>query len=517
MPTVVPATLDYTARHPSRTVLVTGASGYVGGRLVTELLAAGFKVRASSRHVDSLRRFDWSEQAELVEADLGEKDDVARIMAGVDVVFYLVHSMGDKGEDFEEAEKRTARTVADAADAAGVRQMVYLSGLHPQDKPLEELSKHMRSRENVARIFLGSETPALVLRAATLIGSGSASFEIIRHLTERLPVMVAPQWISNQIEPLAIRDALYYLVSAADLAEPVNRAFDVGCGVTYEFADLLKMYGKEHGLRRWIFSLPLPLPMDKLSGGWIGLVTPVPAKLAVPLAQSMAEDAVTEEHDIEAVIPDPPGGLIAYPEAVRLAIKAERERGVPTSWDRSWTEVQDAADSLPTDPEWAGTSVYQDVRSRDSDLPAEKVWEVIEGIGGANGWYSAPALWRIRGVLDKLIGGPGLGGRRDPHRLSTGDRVDWWRVAELDRPRRLVLAAEMKVDGRAWLSLEVEDTEKGCTYTQRAVYAPTGLVGRLYWWSVAPFHAFVFPVMARNILAAARRGPGESSTADRAG
>lgn len=220
----VPPTLDYTARHPARTVLVTGASGYVGGRLVTELLAAGFQVRASSRRAAGLHRFDWSGEVELVEADLTEAEDVTRIMAGVDIVFYLVHSMGDKGQDFEEVEQRTATTVARAAGEAGVGQIVYLSGLHPRGRELEELSRHMRSRERVARILLEGEVPALVLRAATLIGSGSASFEMIRHLTERLPVMIAPRWIRNRIEPLAIRDALYYLVAAADLRRPATPA-----------------------------------------------------------------------------------------------------------------------------------------------------------------------------------------------------------------------------------------------------------------------------------------------------
>lgn len=505
MPTSLPATLDYVARHRERTVLVTGASGYVGGRLVTELLAAGFQVRASSRSTDSLRRFDWSEEVELVQADLTDAEDVARIMDGVDVAFYLVHSMGEKGQDFEKIEEHTAKIVTRAAGEAGVRQMVYLSGLHPRAKKLEELSKHMRSRERVARILLQAETPTLVFRAATLIGSGSASFEIIRHLTERLPVMVAPRWINNDIEPLAIRDALYYLVSAADLADPVNQESDIGCGQTYKFADLLRIYGRENGLRRRIVTVPLPFHMDQLSGGWIGLVTPVPARLAVPLAKSMAEDAVTEEHGIAQIIPDPPGGLIDYPQAVRLAAKAEQGRGVPTSWDRSWAKVADAADSLPTDPEWAGISVYEDVRSRDCDLPAEKVWEVIEGIGGVNGWYSVPVLWRIRGIIDRLIGGPGLGGRRDPRHLAVGDRVDWWRVAELDPPHRLVLAAEMKIDGRAWLVMEVTDRGEGCTYVQRALYAPTGLAGRLYWWSVAPFHVFVFPIMLRTIINTAQR------------
>lgn len=496
-------TLSFDAHHPQRTILVTGASGYVGGRLITELISAGFKVRAISRNIDSLRRFDWKDDVELVQADLSDPDGVAGIMQGVDIAYYLVHSMRDKDQDFEQVEQRTAQIFADAADAAQVKQIVYLSGLHPRKKKLQDLSKHMRSREKVARILLKAETPTIVFRAATLIGSGSASFEIIRHLTQRLPVMVAPGWISNRIEPLAIRDALYYLVCAADLEKPVNQESDIGCGKQYKFSDLLKIYGKTQGLTRHIFSLPVPLPMDKLSGGWIGLVTPVPARLAVPLAQSMAEDAVTEEHDIAEVIPDPPGGLIDYLTAVQLAVQANQHRGVPTSWDQSWNTHSGAADELPTDPEWSGESIYEDVRSAHCDLPAEKVWEVIEGIGGDNGWYSAPILWGIRGFIDRILGGPGLGGRRDPRHLEIGDRVDWWRVTQLERPHLLVLKAEMKVHGKAWLILTVTKDSDGCTYTQRACYSPTGLLGRIYWWSISPFHSIIFPTMLRTILRSA--------------
>jgi Protein of unknown function (DUF2867). len=318
-------------------------------------------------------------------------------------------------------------------------------------------------------------------------------------------VMTAPSWIDNSIEPIAIRDALHYLVHAADLDEPVNQSSDIGCGTSYAFADLLREYASIRGLTRRIYSVPLKLPMDALSGWWISLVTPVPYSLAFPLAQSMAEDAVTEEHSIKAVIPDPPDGLIDYPRAVQLALEAEHGRGVPTSWDRSWTAPPPAKawSSQPNDPTWSGTDIYSDVREHRSDLPAEQIWPVIEGLGGPNGWYSAPRLWKLRGIADRLIGGPGLGGRRDPVRLSLGDRIDWWRVTELDPPHRLVLTAEMKVDGNAWLVLEVNDDDGGSIYRQSAIFEPTGLAGRAYWWAVKPFHAVIFPYMARNILGAA--------------
>lgn len=495
-------------------ILVTGASGYIGGRLIPELLAAGHRVRAASRHPDGLTRFDWYDDVDAVRADLSDPSSLAAAVDGVEVVYYLVHSMGDStGTSFEDAESAAATNLAEAAAAAGVSRIIYLSGMHPPDRELEELSQHMRSRERVARILLGGAVPAVVLRAATVIGSGSASFEIIRHLTERLPVMVAPQWINNRIEPVSVRDVLHYLVHAADAAglDGVNDQFDVGCGQTYRFSDLLRIYGRIRGLRRLITAVPVPLPVDQLSGGWIGLVTPVPRSLAVPLAQSMAEDAVTTDgHRIRDVLPDPPGGLADYPTAVRRALQREATGEVPTSWDRSWQSTDVGAES-PTDPDWSGETVYSDSREARTTATMEQVWRVVESIGGRNGWYSTPLLWNVRGIMDRLVGGPGLGGRRDPRHLATGDRVDWWRVERIDRPHLLVLRAEMKVSGQAWLILRVDGTDGAdgdratTIYRQDAVFLPRGLRGRAYWWVVAPFHAAVFPLMKRNIIAAAAR------------
>ncbi|MDN6601024.1 MAG: SDR family oxidoreductase [Corynebacterium flavescens] len=497
------------ARHPQRRVLVTGATGYVGGRLIPELLAAGFKVRATSRRIDSLRRFPWFDEVEHAEADLSSYEDIAAAVEDVDVVFYLVHSMG-KVKDFEKEEKRIAENVARAASEAGVGRIVYLSGLIPQGSELEGLSAHMRSRENVARTLLASEVDTIVLRAATLIGSGSASFEIIRHLSERLPLMLTPQWIQNDIEPIAIRDAVYYLVRCAGLPEEekVNRGYDIGGGSVYKFKDLLSLYGRARGHRNRIYSLPIPLPMDTLSGGWISLVTPVPFGIAKPLAQSMAKDAVTNEHDIAQLIPDPPRGFLDYPTAVRFALTQEAADRVVTSWDSSWTAAagDNPAELAPNDPDWAGVTVYKDERERRVDAPVERVWEVIEGIGGRHGWYSTPVLWKVRGILDRILGGPGLGGRRNPNSLTVGDRVDWWRVEYLERPHKLVLRAEMKVDGQAWLQLEVEEGEEdpgASIYKQTAYYAPRSWLGHIYWWGVAPFHTFVFPLMAAGVATAA--------------
>ena len=498
-----PLELSLPAGH-GRRVLVTGATGYVGGRLIPELLAAGFTVRATARKVDDLADRPWSEDVEQVQADLLEAGDVRTAMQEVHTVLYLVHSMGS-GSGFIDREAEMARTVAAAAEESGVTQVVFLGGLHP-DQPLEQLSDHMRSREQVARILLEGEVPTLVFQAGVVIGSGSVSFEMIRHLAERLPVMPGPSWLENRIEPVAIRDVLYYLAHACALDEPVNRSFGIGCGQDQSFATMLTDYAEVAGLsRRRVY--PLPIPAQHLSGFWIGLVTPIPRGIAMPLAASMAQDAVTTEHDIAGLIPDPPGGLTGFREACRRAIERQRRGPLDQTWDDDvLTEMaQDPAEPLPSDPEWAGNTVFTDEREREGQAPPEAVWSVVESIGGRNGWYSAPTLWRIRGLMDQALGGYGLArGRKDEQRLRVNDHVDWWRVESVDPGRSVTLRAEMRAGGRAWLQFAVEGTDGGGSrLRQRAVFFPSGVLGRAYWRAIQPFHALIFPTMAKNILAAA--------------
>lgn len=490
-----------------RRVLVTGASGYVGGRLIPELLAAGFAVRAGARHTEALAERPWGGHVDIVRCDLSEAEQVRAAMQDVHTVLYLVHSMGGGG-DFVEREQAIADTVATAAEEAGVRQIVYLSGLHP-DKPVEELSDHMRSRELVARRLEESTVPTLTFEAGIVIGSGSTSFEMIRHLTERLPVMPGPSWLKNRVEPIAVRDVLHYLLHACALQEPVQARAQIGCGTAQTFASMLTDYAEVAGLsRRRVYALPLPAP--RLAGVWIGLLTPIPVGVARPLAASLAEDAVTDDHTVAEIVPGPAGGPTSYREAVRRALARERQGPLEVTWDADQSVGRDPAAPLPADPDWAGSTVYTDEREKATDLSPEQVWPVIESIGGRHGWYSTPHLWRLRGWMDKLIGGPGLTrGRRDPDRLRLGDPVDWWRVESLDRGRLLTLRAEMRAGGRAWLQLGVERTEDGCVYRQRAVFMPSGLLGRAYWTAILPFHALVFPAMAENIVAEARRRRGD--------
>lgn len=491
--------------------LVTGATGYIGGRLVPELLDAGHRVRCLARSPDRLRDHPWAGRVEAVRGDVTDAGSVADALRGVDVAYYLVHALGS-GDDFEETDRRAARVFGEAARAAGVRRIVYLGGLTPSDVPERELSPHLRSRAEVGRILLDSGVPTTVLRAAVVIGSGSVSFEMLRYLTERLPVMVTPSWVHTRIQPVAVRDVLRLLVGSAGMPADVNRAFDIGGPDVLTYREMMTRYAAVAELpRRYVVSVPMLTP--RLSSHWVGLVTPVPASIARPLTESLRHEVVCHEHDIARYLPDPPGHPIGFDEAVRLALRRIRQADVSTRW--SSASVPGApSDPLPTDPDWAGGSLYTDRRTLRVDASRDALWRVIEGIGGENGWYSFPLAWAVRGWLDRLVGGVGLRrGRRDAARLRVGDSLDFWRVEEIEPGRLLRLRAEMRLPGLAWLELRADTDEHGRTrYRQRALFHPHGLLGHAYWWSVSPFHSVVFGGMARNIALAATRQP--TSTAD---
>ncbi|MGM0699951.1 MAG: SDR family oxidoreductase [Actinomycetota bacterium] len=489
--------------HIPRRVLVLGATGYIGGRLVPRLLQAGHEVRVGVRRPEKLEQVPWSDAVDVRTLDLDNGRGLEDSLVGIDTVYYLVHSMGSGG-DFEAAESAAAKRFVGAAASAGVGRIVYLGGLHPEGR---ELSKHMRSRATVGRILLDSEVDAIVFNAGIIIGSGSASFEMIRHLALSLRWMPAPDWVANRVEPLSVRDALYYLLSAADVDGRVNRSFDIGSRQILTYAEVMRTFAAVAGLKtRHVIALPLPAPT--LSGIWVGLVTPLPFRLTLPLVQSLQEDAVASSHDVDEVIPPPESGLIRFDDAVRLALRREVEGAVDTNWDADAGGLDEAAQPLPNDPQWSGRRICTDERSATiPGLSAAEVWPVIEGIGGSNGWYSWPLAWKVRGFWDKAVGGAGLNrGRRLPDTLRIGDPVDWWRVEQLEQDSRLLLRAEMRVSGHAWLEFTLADSDDGCEYHQTATFIPTGLRGHIYWALVAPFHRFIFPAMAKNIAAEARRG-----------
>jgi len=483
--------------------LVSGASGYIGGRLVPQLLAAGFRVRVVARRPRKLADRPWFDRVDVVQGDAADADSLARALSGVDVAYYLIHSLGT-GQDFESLDRRHARNFAIAARACEVSRIVYLGGLYPE---AEKLSPHLESRKEVGEILLASGVPTAVLRAAVIIGSGSASFEMLRYLTERLPVMITPRWVDTRIQPIAVRDVLAYLVGSAVMPPEVSRGFDIGGPDVLTYRQMMAAYARIAGLTpRRVAALPLFTP--SLSSHWVGLVTPVPNNIARPLVESLINEVICKEQDIAAYVPDPDGGLTGFRRAVELALQRIQDHRVTTSWSSAATTGA-PSDPLPSDPKWAGGSLYVDERESPVDATPEQLWSVIEGIGGEHGWYSWRLGWWARGVMDRIVGGPGLRrGRRDPFELSVGDALDWWRVEEIEDKHRLRLRAEMRLPGLAWLELIVDTDDQGQTlFRQRALFHPRGLAGHLYWAVIRPFHGGVFGGMQRNIARAAESPP----------
>ena len=498
--------------------MVTGATGYIGGRLAPRLAAEGHEVRCVVRTPDKMRDVPWAQQVEVVRGDVLDEESMHRACRGADVLYYLVHSLSERG--FAAVDRQAAMITAQAAREAGVSRIIYLGGMHPEGLDHTELSEHLASRTEVGEIFLRSGVPTVVLQAAVILGSGSASFEMLRYLTERLPVMLTPSWVHHRVQPIAIRDVLHYLVRAVTMPTEVNRTFDIGGPDVMTYLQMMEGFAEVAGLPRRTM-LPVPVLTPRLSSHWVNLVTPVPRSTAVPLIDSLIHEVVAYEQDIHRFIPPPEGGLTDFRGAVTLALQRVRNGQVETRWSGANASYA-PADPLPSDPSWAGGSVYTDLRERPSAASVEYVWGVVTGIGGERGWYSFPLGWWARGVMDRLAGGVGLRrGRRDADVLQVGDALDWWRVEECvdedaaddvragldlaEGERLLRLRAEMKAPGLAWLELRVAPHGEGSVYRQRAVFFPHGLAGHAYWWVLVPFHVLVFGAMARRIVGAAER------------
>lgn len=477
--------------------LVTGANGYIGGRLVPELLAMGYRVRVLARNASRISQHAWANQVEVVDGDAADRATLQKALAEVDVAYYLIHSLMLKS-NFEEDEINNAKLFAEVSKQNSVSRIIYLGGIVNDD---HDLSPHMSARAGTGTMLRNSGIPTIELRAGVVIGSGSASFEMLRNLTERLPFMVTPKWLKNRIQPIAVRDVLRYLVGAASIPNSISGAFDIGGPDVFSYADMMKRYARVAGLRERII-IPLPVLTPKLSSGWVGLVTPVPYTLARRLVESLKHEVIVRPSNINDLIPLPPSGLTSFEKAVQLALVKIKDATVETRWSNA--SVPGApSDPLPTDPDWAGGSLYRDVRVVKKHIDPAEVWQRIESIGGDNGYSTATWAWQLRGFADRLVGGVGLRrGRRDPNHLIVGDAVDFWRVEELVQGQLLRLRAEMKMPGLAWLEFRLSvDAETGETVvTQIATYAPKGLWGHAYWWLVFPMHGLVFPSMAKTVL-----------------
>jgi len=491
----------------SKPVLVTGSTGYVGGRLVPQLLTSGYRVRVIGRSLAKVQSRPWPSdpRIEMVQADVLDYDSLIKAAEGCWAVFYLVHSMNNRQRDFAETDRRAARNMATVAEKSGLQRIIYLGGLGEEGR---YLSEHLQSRTEVARIFQSGAAPTTYLRAAMILGSGSASFEILRFLVEHLPIMITPRWVRNPVQPIAIRNVLNYLQGCLEKDETTGQTFDIGGPDILTYQDLMNIYAEEAGLsKRWI--IPVPFFTPRLSSFWIHLITPVPSYIARPLAEGLRNPVTCREERIRSIIPQT---LLSCRETIKLALGRVRKECVDTCW----------TDAGPTPlPEWlhcgdapyAGGTVMESGYRIVLKATAEEVWQPLAKIGGKTGWYSAKFLWALRGAADRLVGGIGLRrGRRHPTELYNGDAVDFFRVLAVERPFRLQLLAEMRFPGEATLEFRIHSMENGRTELQQlSRYLPKGLAGLLYWYAFYPFHQWVFSNMLKGISKAVEkpilRGP----------
>ncbi len=500
-------------------VLVTGATGYIGGRLVPRLLDVGHDVRVLVRDFDSVRGREWEQRVEVRRGDLLEPASLQGVLDDVDAAYYLVHSMY-AGQDFAAQDRKAAEhfcTACHASAQGGPAHVVYLGGLQPEGTVRSE---HLRSRAEVGEV-LAERLPGKVteFRAGPIIGSGSASFEMVRYLTERLPVMVTPRWVNTSVTPIAVRDVLAYLEAALRIG-PAG-VVDVG-GEMLSFKAMMHGFAAERGLRRWI--IPTPVLAPKLAARWVGLVTPIPNSLAVPLVAGVTQPLVADTAEASARFPDVVP--LDYRAAVRYALGKIDEGQVETRW----SGAPQSAGVLASTRDGSSAEVSSQIDEREglcrdrrelvTDVPAARVFEAVCRLGGPHGYHGWGWAWAVRGLFDRLIGGPGLRrGRRDPDRILEGEALDFWRVERVDAPGErmdagesgevpepqdpavgvLRLRAEMKLPGRAWLQWEVEPTRDGARLRQTAVFEPFGLPGALYWYALLPAHGFIFPGMLRGI------------------
>ena len=474
--------------------VIFGATGYLGTRLVPELLSAGHEVRVMARTPAKLDDVPWRGSVDVVEGDVTDADKVRQALDGQQVLYYLVHSM--LAADFVNVDARGASIVADAAQQAGLSRIVYVGGIIPNE---QELSKHLASRAEVGELLSKSGVPTVELRAAVIIGAGSASFEMLRYLTERLPVMVTPKWLRTRVQPIAVRDVLYYLTKAAALPADVSRAFDIGGPETFTYTEMSARYAAISGLRRRV-AIPVPVLTPRLSSHWVNLITPLPRSLASSLMDSLENDVVCTEHDIAEHIPDPDGGLMHYDDAVEFALARVSEPQLHTRWSRLAAD-DCPAQPLPTDPGWAGGPLYEEVVERRVDADAETVWQAFESIGAQQGSSAAPPSWALRGWFG--VGARAAKRRRTsspPHHLHSGEELDWWLVEQMDHPHLLRLRANVSLPGRLWLELSVrDDGSGGSRYRQRAMFQPYGLAGEAWWIASTPFRSAIFGGIARDI------------------
>lgn len=485
--------------RPKR-VLVSGATGYVGGRLVPCLLQEGYDVRCFVRSKRRLRAQPWGDRVDVVEGDAMNEEDLVRAMEGVDAAYYLIHSLGI-GEDFAERDRTLATNFRRAAEAQGVEQIVYLGGMRPKG---EQQSEHLLSRMETGEYLRDGPVPVTEFRAAQIVGSGSLSFELVRYLTERIPLLICPKWVSTPTQPIAIRNVLEYLMAAIETPACRGEIIEIGGADVLTYGEMFQKYAMVRGLQRTL--IPVPFFTPRLSSHWVGLVTPIANSIARPLIEGLDNEVVVDDPEhARRLFPDIEP--IQFEAALRLALRRAESEEVPTVWNSARSSVPQRNEMTSELETTEG--LFRETRQVTVDASAETAFRVIKSLGGDTGWLYADGLWHLRGWIDQLAGGVGFRrGRRNPTDLRVGDAVDFWRVEaieETDERRALRLRAEMKLPGRAWLQFEVEPLEDGASedgasqITQRVFFEPKGLWGTVYWNVVALPHRIIYAGMMRAL------------------
>lgn len=479
---------------PVRTVLVTGATGYIGGRLVPRLIERGYRVRCLARHPSHLEGRGWT-GVEVVAGDVLDPASLGRALAGMDAAYYLVHSMA-AGSEFERRDRAAAHAFARAAKAAGVRRVVYLGGL---GDPARGLSPHLLCRQEVGAILREEGPPTTEFRAAVIVGSGSLSFEMIRHIVEQHPVIPVFPRLRTRCQPIAVRDVLGYLTAALEVPASAGRVLEIGGRDILTYEDMLRVYAKRRGLRRWF--VPVPRVSAALCARWIEWMTPIPAGFARPLLDGVKDEVVVRDHAAREMFPIVP---LDFETALRYALLRIKEGRVETAWTMAL---------LPKQKDFSPLRVVEGLVCEERrvavDAPSGDLFAAFCGIGGERGWFYAGWLWRLRGLLDRVSGGPGLRrGRRDRDAVVQGEALDFWRVERVLPGRLLLLRAEMKVPGKAWLQFEsLSRGRRRSTLRITAYFDPKGFWGRAYWYALIPSHKVLLSGLARELRdrAVARR------------
>jgi uncharacterized protein YbjT (DUF2867 family) len=500
-------------RMIEKPILVTGATGYVGGRLVPKLLNAGYRVRALGRSVAKLKGRPWSGHpaVELMAGDVLDKASLEKALEGCFAAYYLVHSMIADPKKYTETDRLGAQNMVEAAAKAKINRIIYLGGLGGGDN--RNLSRHLRSRLEVAQILQSGPVPTTFLRAAMILGAGSASFELLRYLADRLPILLAPRWVDTPVQPIGIRNVLTYLQGCLEHDEVLGQTFDIGGPEVVTYKRLFQIYAEEARLpRRWI--IPVPFLSPRFSSYWIHLITPIPSSIARPLAEGLRNPVICHDHRIREIIPQE---LFDCRQTIRLALEKIEQQRQDTCW-------MDAGTLVPQewvycgDTHYAGGTILELGYRIRLQASREEVWGPLVRLGGETGWYFGQGLWFLKGLLDRLVGGVGYGGRRrHPQELRVGDALDLWRVLEVNPPRQLMLVGEMKLPGEALLEFKVQDMPDGTSVLeQHSRFLPKGLLGIVYWQLMLPIHRFLYPNLLKGIARAVGKPMVEGPTRIRA-